>query len=172
MFASCRSTVVWCDFHAIRHSFMILSSLTTVRASAFTFIFGLTCLKCEFIIEFLITEHLTQHRRPKVSFGNQGLQFTNRRAVYRSPYIGNVLFDGSLIRASANYGCFMTLDAIESSSFAKIPDNLRVWAAYCSYCNCSNVTLLIWKFIDVVYICSNMAVFWILILLFYYESLL
>jgi hypothetical protein len=66
------------------------------------------------------------HRRPKVTFSKLKQHFLNRHTNYEAPIIGNVLFDGSLIRASSNYGCFMTIDETVGSKFAEIPDNLKV----------------------------------------------
>jgi hypothetical protein len=52
---------------------------------------------------------------------------------YKSHYLGNILFDGKLVRANANFACFMTLNSCNPAS-CDIPDNVRVCAVtYTNY---------------------------------------
>lgn len=49
----------------------------------------------------------------------------NVYVTYKPTYIGNVLFNGKLVRANANYGCFMTMNTTNPKA-CHIPDNIRV----------------------------------------------
>ncbi|XP_013418883.1 dynein heavy chain domain-containing protein 1-like [Lingula anatina] len=51
--------------------------------------------------------------------------------VHRPVFLGNVLFNGKLLKANANYGCFMTVNS-EGKGFAEIPDNLRLQMRPCA----------------------------------------
>ena len=66
------------------------------------------------------TEHVTRHRQPKRDFGDLVMDYV----PFKPRYIGNVLFNGKLVKANANYGCFMTLSS--SRGHEHIPDNIRV----------------------------------------------
>ena len=65
-------------------------------------------------------EHVTRHRQPKCDYGDLVRDYV----PFKPRYIGNVLFNGKLVKANANYGCFMTLSA--SRGHEHIPDNIRV----------------------------------------------
>ena len=67
------------------------------------------------------TEHVTLHRKPKKDYKDLVPSFV----PYRPTYIGNILFNGRLVKANANYGCFMTLNSANPAS-ANLPDNMRV----------------------------------------------
>ena len=46
-------------------------------------------------------------------------------AEFEMPCLGNIVFEGQLIPASAMYGCFMTMSRSYSSN-ADLPENFRV----------------------------------------------
>ena len=50
--------------------------------------------------------------------------------VYVHHVVGNIMFSGKLIAASANFGCFMTM-GMSGASPVGIPDNFRVGALLC-----------------------------------------
>ena len=79
----------------------------------FTWLFKLWC--------FSPTEHVTLHMKPKTDFRD----LASQNFPYKPHYLGNVLFDGKLVRANANFGCFMTLNTSNVAS-CEIPDNVRV----------------------------------------------
>lgn len=70
---------------------------------------------------FSRTEHVTLHRKPKRDYKDLVPQYV----PYKPVTIGNVLFNGKLIKANANYGCFATINASNGAA-AGIPENLRV----------------------------------------------
>ena len=61
------------------------------------------------------------HKKPKPDFNKLVPQFV----PYKPTFIGNMLFNGRLLKANANYSCFMTLNT--TNPFAEdIPHNIRV----------------------------------------------
>ena len=48
-----------------------------------------------------------------------------QEAIYKPGNLGNVMFHGKLIPASANFGCFMTLNT-NNPAAARIPETYRV----------------------------------------------
>ena len=71
----------------------------------------------------IFTEHVTLYKKPKPDFKDLVPTFV----PYKPTYVGNVLFNGKLVKANANYGCFMTLNSANHGT-CNIPDNLRVSA--------------------------------------------
>ena len=61
------------------------------------------------------------HKKPKPNFSKLVPQFV----PYKPTFIGHVLFNGKLLKANANYSCFMTFN-ITKPSAVDIPHNLRV----------------------------------------------
>ena len=48
-----------------------------------------------------------------------------QHVTYKHMYLGNILFNGRLVKASANYGCFMSINTT-SPTAANLTDNMRV----------------------------------------------
>ena len=67
------------------------------------------------------TEHVTWRRQPKRNFDDLVPDYV----PYKPRYIGNVLFNGKLIKANANYGCFMTMNTV-NRDIRHIPENIKV----------------------------------------------
>ena len=66
-------------------------------------------------------EQVTCHHVPLIDIKRQSSQ----RLLYQPTYLGSVLFNGSLMQANSNYGCFMTFN-VASLTQTKIPENLKV----------------------------------------------
>ena len=64
--------------------------------------------------------------------------------MYVHHVVGNIMFSGKLIAASANFGCFMTM-GMSGASPVHIPDNFRVGACRASPCADSSFVLLFIK---------------------------
>jgi len=64
---------------------------------------------------------VTRHRFPLIDIKHH----LSQRMLYRPTYLGSVLFNGCLMQANSNYGCFMTFN-MASVAEAKIPENLKV----------------------------------------------
>ncbi|XP_052798483.1 dynein heavy chain domain-containing protein 1-like isoform X5 [Mya arenaria] len=54
-----------------------------------------------------------------------------KEAIYRSEFLGNIMFNGKLVQANANFGCFMTLN-ITNPAAAVIPETFRVLLRPCA----------------------------------------
>ena len=48
-----------------------------------------------------------------------------QEAIYKPGVLGNVMFQGKLLPASASFGCFMTLNT-DNPAAARIPETYRV----------------------------------------------
>lgn len=48
-----------------------------------------------------------------------------KEAIYKNEYLGNIMFNGKLVQASINFGCFMTLN-VTNPATAVIPETFRV----------------------------------------------
>ena len=66
-------------------------------------------------------EFVTQHRRPKANYNDM---FSNYKD-YSPTYVGSILYNGKLVRANANYACFMTMTTTKGIN-TELPQNLRV----------------------------------------------
>lgn len=64
---------------------------------------------------------MTLHRKPKKDYKDLVPQYV----PYKPTYIGNILFNGHLVKANANYGCFLTINSSNPVA-ANLPDNMRV----------------------------------------------
>ncbi|XP_060599368.1 dynein heavy chain domain-containing protein 1-like [Ruditapes philippinarum] len=54
-----------------------------------------------------------------------------KESVYKSEVLGNVMFNGKLIQANANYGCFLTMN-MGNPAASNIPETFRVLLRPCS----------------------------------------
>ncbi len=93
--------------------------------AAYMIYFLLSPLNVHFCFLFN-SEYVTQHRKPKRDFNDLVQQY----APYQPTHVGHVLFNGKLLTASANYGCFMTLST-NNPHAADIPHNLKVRPQQC-----------------------------------------
>ncbi len=76
---------------------------------------------CTLKLLYNFAEHVTIHRKPKPNFSDLVPQY----APYKPTFIGNILFNGNLVKANSSYGCFMTLNSTNPQA-SQIPHNLRV----------------------------------------------
>lgn len=99
---------------------------STVLWSVSQFSFSLWYWKFEsYEIVLFFSEHVTLYKKPKPDYKDLIPSYV----PYKQSYMGNVLFNGKLIKANANYGCFMTMQS-STASAQKIPENLRVCTKY------------------------------------------
>ena len=52
-------------------------------------------------------------------------RLTSPSSQYRRIYLGNILFTGKLIKASATFGCFVTMNS-DNPFRTQIPENVKV----------------------------------------------
>ena len=81
------------------------------------------------VVDLFDTEFVTQHRQPKPDFQ----YLVPNYKEYKPSYLGNILFNGNLIQANANYGCFMTT-TLGKHYASPIPQNMRVSHVYNFFC--------------------------------------
>lgn len=67
----------------------------------------------------------TEHARFKGKKASPDYTKLLKEAIYKNEYLGNIMFNGKLIQASANFGCFMTLNVTNPAS-GVIPEAFRV----------------------------------------------
>ena len=77
-------------------------------------------------IYLLVAEHVKSTRRRMAPDYSKLVA----EPMYVHHVVGNIMFSGKLIAASANFGCFMTM-GMSGASPVNIPDNFRVRAASC-----------------------------------------
>lgn len=72
----------------------------------------------------------TEHARFKGKKASPDYSKLLKEAIYKHEILGNVMFNGKLIQASTNYGCFMTVNTGNPES-ATIPETYRVRYKLC-----------------------------------------
>ena len=68
---------------------------------------------------------ITEHARFKGKKASPDYSRLLKESVYKSEVLGNVMFNGKLIQANANYGCFLTMN-MGNPAASNIPETFRV----------------------------------------------
>jgi hypothetical protein len=73
----------------------------------------------------MIYIYITEHARFKGKKASPDYSKLLKESVYKSEVLGNVMFNGKLIQANANYGCFLTMN-MGNPAASNIPETFRV----------------------------------------------